>query len=118
MGMPSYLALAGIIAAGAKGIVDQASLTVKDLSTCSAAEISPEERAALGVKNRMSLSVEEARQRFKDDSVLREMLSDEVVDAYLNVNKVDSSFFKFASKPIRLNLSHVTDSNGNGGRES
>jgi glutamine synthetase len=88
MGISSYLALAGIIAAGAKGIMDRASLKVKDLSTASAAEISPEERAALGIKDRMSLSAEEARQRFKDDPLLREWLGEDVVDAYLSVNKV------------------------------
>jgi len=61
------------------------SLTLKDLSTQAAAEIS---RAASGVKARMSLTVEEARQRFKDDTVLRKLLGSEFVDAYLNVNKV------------------------------
>ena len=68
--------------------MDQTSLTLKDLSTQAAAEISPEERAEFGVKDRMSLTVEEARQRFKDDTVLRELLGSEFVDAYLNVNKV------------------------------
>jgi len=84
----SYLALAGIIAAGTKGVLDQTNLTLKDLSTQAAAEMSPEERAAFGVKDRMSLNGGEARQRFKDDTVLRELLGSEFVDAYLNVNKV------------------------------
>ena len=90
--MSSYLVLAGIIAAGTKGVLDQVDLTIKDLSTQSAAEISPEERAALGIKHRMSLTVEEARQRFRDDAVLRDLLGEEFVDAYLRVNKVGTPF--------------------------
>ena len=90
--MSSYLVLAGIIAAGTKGVLDQVDLTIKDLSTQSAAEISSEERAALGIKHRMSLTVEEARQRFRDDAVLRDLLGEEFVDAYLKVNKVGTPF--------------------------
>jgi glutamine synthetase len=63
---------------------------VKDLSVKAAAEMSPEERTELGVKDRMSLSIEEARQRFKEDAVLRELLGSEFVDAYLRVNEVSS----------------------------
>ena len=90
--MSSYLALAGIIAAGTKGVLDQVGLTIKDLSTQSAAGISPEERTVLGIKHRMSLTVEEARQRFRDDAVLRDLLGEEFVDAYLRVNKVGTPF--------------------------
>ena len=88
----SYLALAGIIAAGAKGVLDQASLAMKNLSEKSAAEMSPEERTAFGVRNRMSLSVEEARQRINEDAVLRELLGSEFIDIYLRVNQASSSF--------------------------
>ena len=53
--------------------------------------MSPEERNKFGVKDRMSLSLEEARQRFKKDAVLHELLGSEFVDAYLRVNEVSSS---------------------------
>lgn len=92
--MASYLALAGIIAAGAKGVLDQTSLTLKDLSTKSAAELSPEERTTFGVKDRMSLSVEEARQRLSDNATLRALLGNEFVNAYLSVNEASSPFYE------------------------
>lgn len=64
---------------------------MKDLSAKAAAEMSPEERNKFGVKDRMSLSLEEARQRFTEDAVLHELLGSEFVDAYLRVNEVSSS---------------------------
>jgi len=42
----------------------------------------------------MSLSVEEARQRFNDDATLRELLGSEFVDAYLSVNETLMDWIK------------------------
>lgn len=80
--------LAAVIAAGARGVVDGASLSVKDLSTDSAAGLTPDGRLALGIQQRMSLDVDEAREAFRNDRVLNEILGEEFVDAYLKVNKV------------------------------
>lgn len=70
--------------------MDEMSLSIKDLSTNSAAEITAEERYDLGINQRMSLNLHEARANFKQDEVLREILGTEFVDTYLSVNKVCS----------------------------
>lgn len=76
------------MAAGAKGIVNQTELTIKDIGEDQAALLSPEQRRALGITNRLSLSIDEARANFAKDEVLREILGSEFVEAYLSVNKV------------------------------
>lgn len=87
-----YLVLAAVVAAGAQGVIDGATLSIKDLSTDSAAEITAEERRELGIERRMSLNVDEARSAFEKDKVLRDILGGEFVDAYLKVNKVRRTF--------------------------
>lgn len=83
-----YLALAAIVAAGAHGIVTNQILNMRDLNTTTAAELSDNERANYGITQRMSRSIDEARTSLEGDGVLREMMGEEFVDAYLRVNKV------------------------------
>ncbi|KAF8317666.1 glutamine synthetase/guanido kinase [Clavulina sp. PMI_390] len=82
-----YLVLAAVVAAGAQGVIKRSQLTVKELATSSAAEISPAERKALGITQRMSLSVDQARDALNTDNDLRKLLGGEFVKAYLDVNK-------------------------------
>ncbi|KAF7796369.1 hypothetical protein EIP86_007546 [Pleurotus ostreatoroseus] len=84
-----YLVLAGLLVAGAQGILDRSELRTGD---CGKAVVLMEdtERIALGVEtaSRLPRSVEEARKCLLADLVLKETLGDEFMDAYLKVNKL------------------------------
>ncbi|KAH9478711.1 Protein fluG [Psilocybe cubensis] len=88
-----YLALAGIIGAGHAGVRAGLKLEVQDNpGPQSAAQMSPEERAALGIVRRMPLSWEEGRKNIQSDRELVVILGEELVEKYLSVNKlVDST---------------------------
>lgn len=82
-----YLALAAILAAGMTGIKTKQVLTMKDCQERSAAEMTEEERKAMGVTKRMPLNVEQARRNLREDKVLGETLGRELVEPFLAVNK-------------------------------
>lgn len=84
-----YLALAGILGVGARGIRDQVGLKVKDCSgEKTAAQMSEGERRELGIVDRLPLSWEEARVRFSGDEVVKDIFGQEFIDKYLSVNEV------------------------------
>ena len=88
-----YLALAAIIAAGTKGIVDDALLQSGDCAT-PVALMSEEQRKAAGVENatRLPRSIEEARQNLQEDLVLMNAFGEQFVKEYVDVNKVNHEF--------------------------
>jgi glutamine synthetase len=84
-----YLVLAGILGVGAFGIKEKRKLNLEDIcGDKSAAMMTEEQRKALGVTDRMPLSLEEARERFLGDKVVKELFGALFVEKYLAVNKV------------------------------
>ncbi|KAF8905670.1 hypothetical protein CPB85DRAFT_1254865 [Mucidula mucida] len=82
-----YFALAAIIAAGMNGIEAKQAPQMSDCGTKSAAEMTEAERQEIGIKKRMPLTVEDARDNLKADEVLVDVLGKELVEKYLAVNK-------------------------------
>jgi glutamine synthetase len=84
-----HLVLAGILSAGYLGIQSNLELTISDCpGPKSAAQMSEDERQALGIYKRMPLSWNEARENFVSDTQLSKMLGTEFQEKYLSVNKV------------------------------
>ena len=84
-----YLVLAGILGAGYLGIQSNLELTISDCpGPQSAAQMSEDERHALGIVNRMPLNWNEARESFASDTQLSKILGTEFQEKYLAVNKV------------------------------
>lgn len=84
-----YLALASIIGLGYAGIKSKRRLRVQNYSgSFGAASLSEKEREALGIVQRMPLSWEEGRGVLARNEALRDVLGGELVDKYLEVNKV------------------------------
>ena len=94
-----YLALAGILGVGFAGIQGNVELTVQDCpGSPTAAEMSEEERQALGITQRMSLTWEESRKRLSENALLRDrVLGSELVEKYLSVNKVRGRLYSYRS---------------------
>ncbi|KAF8070058.1 hypothetical protein FPV67DRAFT_999376 [Lyophyllum atratum] len=84
-----YLALASILGVGFAGIRDNLELTVKDCpGPQTAAQLTEEQRQALGITQRMSLTWEEARRNLNDNKLLRDsILGAELTGKYLAVNQ-------------------------------
>ncbi|KAJ7352430.1 hypothetical protein DFH08DRAFT_740339 [Mycena albidolilacea] len=82
-----HVALAAVFAAGLLGIREKVTLEIQDCPGKSAAEMTEEERRALGITTRMPLSITEAREALERDSALCEVLGKDLVEAYLSVNK-------------------------------
>jgi glutamine synthetase len=84
-----HLALAGILGTGTKGIINKAILKTGDC-TKAVAEMTEEEKAAVGVTNtgRLGPTLEDARKQFENDPVMRELFGDDFVDKYSVVNAV------------------------------
>ena len=85
-----YLTIASILGVGFAGIEDNIELAIQDCpGPPTAAEMSEEERQALGITQRMSLTWEESRTRLSESVLLRDrVLGSELVEKYLAVNKV------------------------------
>ncbi|KXN86791.1 Protein fluG [Leucoagaricus sp. SymC.cos] len=83
-----HLALAPIIGAGVRGLKGMKTLTVKDCPGPKCAwEMTEDERKALGITRRMPLDVEEARKYLAEDSGMKEVLGEVLVEKYLSVSK-------------------------------
>jgi len=84
-----YLALASILGVGFAGIRDKAELKVKDCpGPQTAAQLTEEQRQALGITQRMSLTWEEARSNLSANKLLRDdVLGPELTEKFLAVNK-------------------------------
>jgi glutamine synthetase len=87
-----YYALAAILGAGAVGVNEGRELQLGDCNGLSAAGRGEEGRKALGITQRMPLSWQEARENLRKSEVVKSVLGEGVVDAYLRVNKVGLSF--------------------------
>ncbi|KAG5636329.1 hypothetical protein H0H81_008413 [Sphagnurus paluster] len=86
-----YVALAGILGVGFSGIRTQAVLTMKDCDglTKTAAQMTEDERRALGITRRMALTWEEARANLAANQLLKDhVLGPEFTEKYLAVNQV------------------------------
>lgn len=83
-----YLVLAGILGAGHLGIRSNLELTISDCpGPISAAQMSEDERRALGISKRLPLSWNEARENFASDTEFSKILGTEFQEKYLSVNK-------------------------------
>jgi glutamine synthetase len=85
-----YLAMAGIIGAGAYAVREQKELEVGDCKGASVATLSEVERRELGIADRMPAALREARKALKADVELGQILGKELVEAYLSVNWVSN----------------------------
>ncbi|KAK1219579.1 hypothetical protein PQX77_017700 [Marasmius sp. AFHP31] len=84
-----YLVLAAIIGAGVAGVEGKKELDVGDCKGPKCAwEMTEEERRALGIVKRLPVSIDEARRNLEEDRVMKEVLGEEMVEAYLITNKV------------------------------
>lgn len=84
-----YLAIAGVLACGMLGIRDDHALTVKNCDSLkTAAEMTVEEREALGITRRLPLNIGEARQCLAADDDIKDILGSELVRDFLKVNEV------------------------------
>jgi len=83
-----HLVLAGILGAGYLGIQSNLELTISDCpGPKTAAQMSEDERHALGIYKRLPLSWNEARENFASDTQLSKILGTEFQEKYLSVNK-------------------------------
>ncbi len=84
-----HLALASILASATLAFRSGYNLTLSDCSgTKTAAQMTEAERLQLGIHKRMPLTWEEGRAYIAADQALKSVLGPELVETYLNVNKV------------------------------
>lgn len=102
-----HLALAGIIGAGTKGIIDQAVLTSGDCEK-PVAKMTEEEKEKLGLKDtgRLGPTLADARKQFKESKVMRELFSDEFVDRYCVINEVSGTHI------LNMHFTQLSTENG------
>lgn len=98
-----YLATASLLAAGMIGVRAHTELKSHGLHVA-VAEMSEMEREKRGVTQRMPLTLDEARAALHEDGVMRSVLGEELVKAYLAVNKVSTFLYL---RDIDLNISFV-----------
>jgi glutamine synthetase len=86
----SYLALAAILGAGVKGVMDERSLTIDD---CQAdpALLDVDSRRKLGIFEMLPKNFEVATACLDKDEELREVLGDGLVDTYLAIKGVETA---------------------------
>ncbi|KAF9457970.1 glutamine synthetase guanido kinase [Collybia nuda] len=82
-----HLALAAVLGSALVGIRDNLVLESQDCKEKSAAEMTGEERLAMGITKRLPLGVEEAAKNLRDDKVLTEVMGEDMVRAFLSVSK-------------------------------
>ncbi|KAJ7183150.1 hypothetical protein C8R46DRAFT_509397 [Mycena filopes] len=83
-----HLALAAMLAGGFIGLKSMMKLEVLDCTGLkTAAQMSADERLALGIKKRLPSSIEGARKNLEQDFELCEVLGRDFVENYISVNK-------------------------------
>ncbi|GLB36978.1 putative glutamine synthetase [Lyophyllum shimeji] len=84
-----YLALAATIGTGLAGIRDNVELTVKDCpGPQTAAQMTEEQRQALGITQRMALTWDQARRNLGNNKLLRDfVLGPQLTEKFLAVNQ-------------------------------
>ncbi|KAJ7039583.1 hypothetical protein C8F04DRAFT_1254859 [Mycena alexandri] len=83
-----HLALAAVFAGAFIGLKSMMELEVLDCSGLkTAAELTEDERLALGIKKRLPLNIEDARKNLEQDSALCELLTRDFVESYLSVDR-------------------------------
>ncbi|KAJ7039586.1 hypothetical protein C8F04DRAFT_1209020 [Mycena alexandri] len=83
-----HLALAAVFAGAFIGLKSMMELEVLDCSGLkTAAELTEDERLALGIKKRLPLNIEDARKNLEQDSALCELLTRDFVESYLSINR-------------------------------
>jgi glutamine synthetase len=84
----AYFAMAAIIAAGTKGVIDKEDMV---WGNCQAdpAQLSEEERDKLGIKEMFPKDLEAALGELEADEVMGELLGKEVVARYVAVKKAE-----------------------------
>ena len=84
-----YLVVAGLLAAGAHGVLAGVELKFVDCAR-PAAFMNEQEKKQAGIDDtsRLPRSIREARKLFEDDAVLRGVLRDDCVDKYVSVSEV------------------------------
>ena len=87
-----YLTMGAIIGAGLRGIANREVSPTQDCQR-HPAELSDEERRALGITQKMPSSIEEALKCLEEDVELRGILGEELVEAYLSVKYADNALF-------------------------
>ncbi|KAF8548604.1 glutamine synthetase/guanido kinase [Imleria badia] len=84
-----HLAVAGVLACGILGVRDDLALAEKNCEVPQmAAEMTVEEREALGITKRLPLNIGEARRYLAADDVIKDILGLELVENFLKVNEV------------------------------
>lgn len=101
--MNPYLAMAAIFGAGTIGIKAKSQLKVRDCAESAAATLNEAERQALGIKQRMCLSWEEARRRLASSTAMNEIFGTEMITKYLSANSV-SGVIPFSPSGIKSSL--------------
>lgn len=93
-----YLAIAGVIAAGLKGLQvgKEAAGEVKDGKV--AANMKSEARRKAGITERLPKKPEEAREALQYDALMGVYLGPEFVDKYLSANKVRASLVESSGR--------------------
>ena len=89
-----YLSLAGLIGAGLDGILQQR--TLPEPIACDAAQLSQEQRSVAGIEP-LPAKLSEALATLQQDQVLRDVLGDDLAEAYLRVKTEEASHFESKS---------------------
>lgn len=88
-----YLAIAGFLSAGMEGIVEGKECEIKDCGDEIAAVLGERGRKALGITNRMPLTLEDARLSFEKSELVDRRFGKDFKTKYLSVNKVHHLLF-------------------------
>lgn len=83
-----YLAIAAVLSAGVRGVLDKEPFTWRDCGW-DPAKLTPEEREELGITTMFPKNLDEALLNLGKDEVLRTGLSKEVVERYIAVKETE-----------------------------
>lgn len=90
-----YIALAGILGAGAAAIKEGKELTQLPITShACASELSAEDRASMGIQTKLPSNFQQAEDALGKDDVLRKVLGEEFLDAYRSVNRYKNQKFE------------------------
>ena len=88
-----YLAIAAIITAGVGGVLSNKALRIKDC-LAQPGELSPDQRAELGITEKLPKSIREALDSLSTDRELCELLGEEVVKTYITIKEEEDKMLK------------------------